>query len=66
MGVEFMLVPDLACSLIESGLGFLVTDARLIEPFHGVIELPLVEISSLLGITCTSYMQDSAVQGFTP
>lgn len=62
MGVAFVLVPYLACGLVESGLGFLIINAGPLKPFHGVIKQPLVEVSSLLGITCTSYVQDSAAQ----
>ena len=64
MGVAVMTVPDLACSLIERSLGFLINNAGLLKSFHGVIKQPLVEISSLLGVTCTPYMQGSTMQDF--
>lgn len=61
MGAAFGMGPDLACNLIESSLSFLINDTSLLKLLHGVIKQPLVEVSSLLGITCTSYMQDEAV-----
>lgn len=62
MGMVSMLEPYLACSLIQSGLGFLIVDTSLLKLFHGIREQSLVKISSLLGISCTSHMQESAVQ----